>query len=270
MTQQSHDPYAAIAHLYALEFAHEEQDDIQLFLNLARMTGGPILEAGTGTGRVAHALARKGYEVTGLDSSAAMLAQARKRRASRSAGSLRWLQADLLSLDLQERFSLAIAPDNTFAHFHTQDAQQKALATLERHLAPGATLAIVLQNPYSLVIDPPQDEVVWIWERPGPEKGQTATKFAAMEVELAEQLLQVRLWYDVLSLDGFVRRSSTQLTYRWFYPPELEMLLERAGYEVEGYYGSYDLQPYHADSPLLIALGKKIREARDVSQHMVF
>ncbi len=270
MTQQSHDPYAAIAHLYALEFEREELDDIQLFLNLAHMTGGPILEAGAGTGRVAHALARKGYAVTGLDASAAMLAQARKRRAGRSAGSLRWLQADMLSFDLQERFALAIVPDNTFAHFHTQDAQLSALITLGRHLAPGATLAIVLQNPYSLVIDPPQNEVVWIWERQGPEKGQTATKFAAMEVELAEQLLHVRLWYDVLSQEGSVRRAATQLAYRWFYPPELEMLFGRAGYEVEGYYGTYDLQPYHAESPLLIALAKKIRQPRDVSQHMVF
>lgn len=269
MTQHNHDPYAAIAHLYALEFEREEQDDIQLFLNLARVTGGPILEAGTGTGRVAHALARKGYEVTGLDSSTAMLAQARKRRAVRSAGSLRWLQADLLSFDPQERFALAIVPDNTLAHFHTQDTQLSALGMLRRHLTPGAMLAIVLQNPYSLVIDPPQNEVVWIWERQGPEKGQITTKFATMEVDLAEQILQVRLWYDVQSQDGSVRRSSTQLTYRWFYPPELEMLLDRTGYDVEGYYGTYDLQPYHADSPLLIALAKKIRHPRDVSQHTV-
>ena len=56
--------------------------DVELFRRLAAETGGPILEIGAGTGRVAAALAESGFEVVGVDRSTAMLRLAEERRAS--------------------------------------------------------------------------------------------------------------------------------------------------------------------------------------------
>jgi SAM-dependent methyltransferase len=53
-----------------------------------------VLDAGCGTGRVAIRLAELGYDVTGIDLDASMLAEAQRTRPD-----LPWLQADLSQLD---------------------------------------------------------------------------------------------------------------------------------------------------------------------------
>jgi ubiquinone/menaquinone biosynthesis C-methylase UbiE len=53
--------------------------DIAFYDRLARATGGPVLELGCGTGRIALALAQAGLSVTGVDISTGMLALARAR-----------------------------------------------------------------------------------------------------------------------------------------------------------------------------------------------
>ena len=52
--------------------------DIAFYLDRARMTGGPVLELGCGTGRVTILLAKAGYEVWGIDFSETMLAECNK------------------------------------------------------------------------------------------------------------------------------------------------------------------------------------------------
>ena len=81
----------------------EEQERI-LFEFLGSVTGAPILDLGTGTGRAAMALARRGARVTGVDASKEMLSVARRR--ADEAG----LQIDFSDGDAQ---SLAF-PDATF------------------------------------------------------------------------------------------------------------------------------------------------------------
>lgn len=71
--------------------------------------GGRVLDAGCGTGRVAIELARRGYDVLGVDLDAGMLARARQ-----DAPKLAWLESDLATLDLTslQPFDLAVAAGN--------------------------------------------------------------------------------------------------------------------------------------------------------------
>ncbi len=68
--------------------------------------GARVLDAGCGTGRVAVELARRGFDVVGVDNDASMLEVA--RRSAR----LRWYDADLAALELAERFDLVVAAGN--------------------------------------------------------------------------------------------------------------------------------------------------------------
>ncbi len=52
--------------IYDLENAAFEPDGL-FYLSLARETGGPLLELGCGTGRIAIPLAKEGFDVTGLE-----------------------------------------------------------------------------------------------------------------------------------------------------------------------------------------------------------
>src|SRR5436305_12502961 len=80
------------------------EGDTDFYRRLARETGGPILEVGCGTGRVAAALARDGHQVLGVDLSAPMLRLAERRRAALSAdvaARLSFHRADMSTLDLR-------------------------------------------------------------------------------------------------------------------------------------------------------------------------
>lgn len=53
--------------------------DVELYLEQAQKTGGPILDLACGTGRVAFPLARAGFRVTGIERAPGMLAIARAK-----------------------------------------------------------------------------------------------------------------------------------------------------------------------------------------------
>src|SRR6266540_3949146 len=103
-TPSDPDPYLPMADLY--DFAYGDySDDSDFYLNLARATGGPILELGSGTGRVAFPLANAGHRVVGIDTSTSMLARAsEKLKASRLArGRLSFVEADMTTFTLEGR-----------------------------------------------------------------------------------------------------------------------------------------------------------------------
>ncbi|MER3418842.1 MAG: class I SAM-dependent methyltransferase, partial [Chloroflexota bacterium] len=76
---------ADLARLYDLDLV-EDPGDLNLYLALAARSGGPILELGVGSGRLAIPLAAAGYDVVGIDTDPAMLARARLRTAGAGRG----------------------------------------------------------------------------------------------------------------------------------------------------------------------------------------
>ncbi len=95
-----------------------------------------VLDAGCGTGRVALELARRGYEVTGLDVDPVMLEQARRK-----APSLRWVEGDLAdpTLDLGRTFDLIVMAGNVLI-FVQPGSEGRVLANAARWLDPGGRL----------------------------------------------------------------------------------------------------------------------------------
>src|SRR6188768_2907915 len=70
--------------------------DVPFWRNLAVHAGGPVLELGCGTGRIALPLGRAGVHVVGIDRSAAMLARARARvKRAAMAGRIDLIRGDI-------------------------------------------------------------------------------------------------------------------------------------------------------------------------------
>jgi ubiquinone/menaquinone biosynthesis C-methylase UbiE len=93
--------------------------DVAFYEQLARETGGPVLELGCGTGRIALALAEKGLDVTGVDISDGMLSVTRRKLAGRPLSErdrLTLIRQDMSKLNLGRRSassSCPLAPFNT-------------------------------------------------------------------------------------------------------------------------------------------------------------
>jgi ubiquinone/menaquinone biosynthesis C-methylase UbiE len=80
--------------------------EAQIAAFLAPIEGRRILDVGTGTGRAAIALARRGADVTGVDASAEMLEVARRRAAEAGLGGggrVRFVRGDAHQLDFPDR-----------------------------------------------------------------------------------------------------------------------------------------------------------------------
>jgi SAM-dependent methyltransferase len=117
--------------------------DVELYASLAPR-GGLVLELGSGTGRVSHALAQMGLRVVGLEIAPAMLAQAEAKRLAlprATAAKVRYVAGDMTDFALAERFDAVICPFYALAHLEPGPAWDGALAGVAAHLKPGGLAA---------------------------------------------------------------------------------------------------------------------------------
>lgn len=122
-------------------------EDLPLWRSLAAEYGGPVLDVGAGTGRVALDLARAGYRVTALDRDPELL-DALDRRLAENSGIARdmchTVVADARDFDLGERFPLIVIPMQTIQLLGGPDGRGRCLTAARRHLLPGGALAMAI------------------------------------------------------------------------------------------------------------------------------
>ena len=124
------------------EQTEREADALERILNVQR--GGAILDVPCGGGRLSLSLARRGYQVTGLDASAAFLAHA---RASDTSGVVRWVHRDMRSLPDAGAFDAAFCVGNSFGYLD-DEGNAAFLDAVRRALRPGGRF--VLETPMVL------------------------------------------------------------------------------------------------------------------------
>jgi len=120
--------------------------DLALVEELAYTKGGPLLDLACGTGRIALRLAKQGYQVTGVDISAAMIEWGR-HKASQRGISMEWVVADARSFQLQKHFSLIYMLGNAFQLFLTRSDQEAMLERVWEHLLPEGCFLFGTRNP---------------------------------------------------------------------------------------------------------------------------
>ena len=218
--------------------------DIEFYRGLAGETGGPILDVGCGTGRVAMALAADGHEVVGIDLSAPMLRLAEQRREALSAdvaARLSFRQADMTTLDLGRDFTLVVAPSRVFQFALTTDAQRQALAALRSHLRPDARLVLDLFDPLLDHVVPSDEATARGGELVHPTTGNRVTwEVMGRAPDPARQLIVEEWAFREIDASGEVLRSDTErLTLRWSLRSEMRLLFEVAGLKVVAEYGDF-------------------------------
>jgi len=248
--------YDAFARFYDLDTVGCD-DDLVFWEQLARRTGGPILEIGCGTGRVALPLAKVGFSVVGVDVSPSMLAVAREKvDAAGVARKVTLVRADALDLKLSRRFPLAFVALNSFGHFSEPGEPERALARIREHLEPGGLLALDLTNPTPGAFGEGNGLVIHEYTRAGPTPDWQTVKLRSQWQDHVAQRIDVSCMYDEVGPGGEVRRTLASFVLRYFYPNELRLLFEQAGLAIEAIYGSYDLDPLSDDSERLIVIGR--------------
>jgi len=218
--------------------------DVDFYRHLADETGGPVLEVGCGTGRVASTIAADGHEVIGVDLSSPMLALAEQRREALPAdvaGRLSFQQADMAALALDREFALVVTPSRVFQFMLTSDAQRQALGALRRHMRADGLLVLDLFDPLLDRVVPAADFPPREGELVHPVSGNRVTwSVTGRDPDPARQLI-VEDWRTIeIGPSGDVLRTDTErLTLRWSLRSELRLLFELTGLEVVAEYGDF-------------------------------
>jgi SAM-dependent methyltransferase len=248
----------ALARLYDLDLS-DDPGDLDLYLSLARRTGGPILELAVGTGRLAIPLAAAGFNVTGVDVDPAMLARAREHAATvEGAGDVELVEADLVGLRLPAAgtFKLAFIALNSLLLLGSRDAQREAIRTMGEHLEPGGLAVVDIWLPDTDDLARFDGRIVLEYARTDPESGLTVTKAGSAQHETVSQQVTLTTLYEESSQGAPARRWVRVDRLRLVSADELRSFAEDAGLEIEVLAGDYDLSPLgpSSDRAVLVAV----------------
>jgi SAM-dependent methyltransferase len=198
-------------------------EDIPFYVDLAVQSGGPVLELGVGSGRVAVPTALAGIAVVGVDTSPAMLELAR-RRAEPHRIDLRLVEADMRDLPELGRFALVTIPFRALLHLRSDEERLGVLCAVRERLHPGGTLAFDVFHP--------DDEDI----------AETHDRWLEREPDIWER---ARWDADARELELSVRTGETEaaMDLWWLDPPAWRSLLGAAGFEEVEVYGWFDRRP---------------------------
>jgi SAM-dependent methyltransferase len=216
-------PYDSIAELYD-PWSASVVEDVAFYLEEARRSGGPVVELGVGTGRIAVPIAADGIRVIGVDSSRGML-EVCARRATLAGVDIDLRVGDLREPPVAERVPLVICPFRSLLHMHTDEDRLSVLAAARELLQPDGRFVFDVFAPDTHDIEQTHDR--WIEREPG--------------------IFEHAVWnLDARTLTLSVRGEGeeTTMALAWLSPEEWSALLERAGFEVEACYGWFDRSPY--------------------------
>ena len=218
-------PYDDIARLYD-PWSRSVTEDVPFYLEEARRSGGPVVELGVGTGRIAVPIASDGIRVIGVDASRGMLEVCAERAALSGVGANLDLRVgDLREPPVAERVPLVICPFRSLLHMAGDDDRRRALRAVRPLLAPGARFVFDVFTPSS--DDIAETHGRWLEREPGI--------FERADWDEAARTL-------TLSVRDENAESTMQLA--WLSPEEWRSLLEDEGFEIEACYGWFDRRPY--------------------------
>jgi SAM-dependent methyltransferase len=222
----SYEPFAAIYDRW-MEAA---PDDVPFFVDLARQADGPVVELAVGTGRVAIPVAQAiGRRVIGIDSSPAMLEQAR-----RAGGELLDLRLeDMRDLELDEPAALIYCPWRSLLHLPTWADRRRLFERVAVSLVPGGRFS---------------------WAAFAFDHGIAARLDGSHQDEPVPHTLRYSVGENRVDI---VLDGGDSISLWWATKNEWLGLVDVAGLEVEALYGGWDREPFCDESREYVFVARK-------------
>jgi SAM-dependent methyltransferase len=217
--------YDSIARLYD-PWSVSVTEDVSFYVDEARRAGGPVVELGVGTGRIAVPTAAAGIAVIGVDSSPGMLVVCHEQaKLSGVAGLLDLRLGEIGAPPVEERVRLVTCPFRSYLHLLDDEARLEALGAARELLVPGGRFVFDVFAPSEQDITDTHGR--WLEREPGI--------FERADWDTDERTLTLSVRGD---------SGATSFVLAWLSNDEWRELLERAGFQVIGCYGWFDKRPY--------------------------
>ncbi len=233
--------------LYPFLFTKERlaagDEHVERALELARPRGRKALDLACGPGRCSIALARRGFQVTGVDRTRLLLDRARSR-ARRAGVPVEWVRADMRDFVREGTFDLALSMFTSFGYFDEKEEDLLVLRNVLASLKPGGVLFMEMVGKEVLagIFQPTTMETL-------PDGSRLVQNHEIIDD-----------WTRIRNEWVLVRKGRTR-TFRFHHTiysgQELKDRILGAGFERVQLYGSLEGDPYGRESDRLVAVARK-------------
>ena len=191
-----------------------------------------ILDLGCGTGGHALILAKRGYKVTGVDRSAAMLDIA-KKKAEDQRLDIEFIEGDLTRMPVSKKFDAVISLFAVMGYQTTNAALAAACKVAKECLVPGGMFLFDCWHGTAVIADKPAPRLKEI----NSGKGEKIIRFTLPEIDGMNHVVRVnfRVWHT--KGNAFTETFESH-PMRFLFPQEIGYFLEVAGFQ------SVDLYPF--------------------------
>ncbi|NHF60109.1 class I SAM-dependent methyltransferase [Flavobacteriaceae bacterium TP-CH-4] len=209
--------------------------DLEFYKNwLPKNKDARILELCCGTGRLTVPIAKDGYDICGVDFNASMLDQA-KVKASEQELTVAFIESDIRTLDLPEKYDLIFIPFNSIHHLYTNDDLFKAFEVVKNHLKKGGLFLLDCFNPDIRYISDGEKEQKEIAQYTTRD-GRAVLIKQTMRYERKTQMNRIEWHYYINGAFDSIQN----LDMRMFFPQELDSYLEWSGFDIAHKFGSFE------------------------------
>ncbi len=220
----------------------------KLIQKYRRTKGNVLLDLACGTGTMAEEMARKGYDVIGIDYSSGMLGQAIEKKIQ-SGLPIQYVQQDMRELNLYGTVDITICTLDSLNHLPNLESVQQVFQNVANSTEPNGLFLFDMNTLYkhrvylgSQVYIYETDAVYCVWENSLQNDNCT--------VEITLELFQ-------LCEDNRYRRQTETLTERAYPSEEIRLALINSGFTVLGIYHADSEEPLRDDSQRMVVIARK-------------
>jgi ubiquinone/menaquinone biosynthesis C-methylase UbiE len=241
--------------------------DVPFYVELAKLSGGPVLEIACGTGRVLLNVAREGIEIDGVDNSVPML-QILETRLKSEPSEVRdrvtLHTGDMRRFRLNKKYPLAIIPFRPMQHMYTVQDQVEALTTAASHLQEDGKLAFDVFFPKFEAIPASigEETLDLAWSVDSQPPRAVRRYFRKESFDKVRQTFSGSFIFRTYEGNKLVQEETEPLKMSYYTYPQLRALFLLAGLEPLEEYGSFAKTPLDNNAEQLIFVLGKVDRGR--------
>lgn len=220
--------------------------DVEFYMNRLESCKGPILEPGTGTGRILIPLLEKGLNIDGFDISNDMLNICKTNCKARSLNP-KLFQATMESFSQDTKYDAIIVPTGTFLLLHKRADSIKALENFYNHLSNGGRLILDISLQTDISIGAVSTRT---WECSNGDIITLENKI--VEVDYINQYTISHGRYEKWRKGVLLQTELEYFPLRWYGVEEFKLILESIGFKNIVISSDYKFGQYPSNSEEII------------------
>jgi ubiquinone/menaquinone biosynthesis C-methylase UbiE len=226
--QENYNYYTDIMAQWYDQLMLDEEKDIEFYLNEVKRSGGPVLELGSGTGRILVELLKDGLQVDGLDVSHDMLSVCSDKLEQLGLYSKLYHQS-IEDIDFEETYQTIFISGGAFQQIADYSAAFHALQRIFKAIKPGGMFILDTYIPWPEIRR--TNEGAWYLGRSASIDDQQLVINYSLSFDFMNQVQFGTYRYDLYQSSRLLETQLSQLTVRWYGREEFRRMLKGAGFQ---------------------------------------